>query len=452
MLYARHMVIPLQYIEFYGLSGFPVSLKTITTRVIALISLFAAVSTAYAAEDTIRGSTAATMPHPELAPMGIHHGSFIFLPGIVYSLDYTDNVFATESNKESGYISEIIPSISANSDWNRHALNFNASALKSVNHEFSSEDYTDWNVGADGLIDISHESNLSLGASTGVEHIARSAPDDTRGDEPTEIDRTSVFSRYSHTTGRVVSAININITRKEYQDVDAVRLGIPVTLDLSDRDRTESRLKFRIGYRYIASQQVFVSVESFDRDYDSRRDISGFDQSSTGFKYLLGSSFDYHGIILGEVAVGYRTQDYEQPYEDIHAPVVEASVRWNVTDLSTVNFNLGQLVQESIDLFFTGYTSTTASVGLDHELRHNLVLDLELVFTRNDYVGIDPADRTDDTYYVTAGSRYRMNRNLFFNVNYTHAERTSDLELGPAQSSRFDFSQNLISLQLQAQF
>ena len=446
------MVIPLQYIEFYGLSGFPVSLKTITIRVIALISLFAAVSTAYAAEDTIRGSTAATMPHPELAPMGVHHGSFIFLPGIAYSLNYTDNIFATESNTQSGFISEIIPSISANSDWNKHALNFSAFALRSINHEFSSEDYTDWNVQADGLIDISHKSSLSLGASTGVEHVARSAPDDTRGVEPTEFDRTSVFSRYSHTTGRVVSAINLNITRKDYQDVEAIRLGMPVTLDLSDRDRTESRLKFRIGYRYIASQQVFVSLESFGRDYDSTRTLSGFDQSSTGLKFLLGSSFDYHGIILGEVAVGYRTQDYEQPYEDINTPVVEAEVRWNVTDLSTVNFNLRQRVQESIDLFFSGYTSTTASIGLDHELRHNLVLDLALGLTRNDYVGIDPAERTDDTYYITAGSRYRINRNLFFNVNYTHAERTSDLKFGPAQSSRFDFSQNLISLQLQTQF
>jgi hypothetical protein len=150
------MVIQSHYIEFCGLAGFPVSLNTITTWAIILISLFTPFSAAYAAEDTIRGSTAATMPHPELAPMGIHHGGFILLPGIVYSLNYTDNVFATESNTQPGYISEIIPSISANSDWNKHALNFGASALKSKNHEFSSEDYTDWDVQADGIIDISH--------------------------------------------------------------------------------------------------------------------------------------------------------------------------------------------------------------------------------------------------------------------------------------------------------
>ncbi len=416
------------------------------------ISLFATASTAYAAEDTIRGSTAATMPHPELAPKGIRHGSFILFPDIIYSLDYTDNIFATESNTQSGFVSEIIPSIFANSDWNKHALNFSAFALKSTNHEFSSEDYTDWNVRADGVIDISRDSSLSLGASTGIEHVPRSAPDDTRGVEPTAYDKHSFFTRYSHRSGRLVGVIKLNLARREYRDVDAIRLGRPVTLDLSDRDRTETRLKLRIGYRHIANEQVFVSIEGIDRDYDSRRTFSGRDQSSTGVKFLLGSSFDYHGIILGEVAIGYRTHDYKQPSEDIHAPVAEASVRWNVTDLTTVNFNLEEQVQEALDLFFSGYSATTASIGLDHELRRNLVLDLTLGLTRNNYVGIEPADRNDKIFYLAAGSRYRINRHLFFNTRFTHEERKSNLEFGPAESSRFDFSQNLISFQLQAQF
>ena len=264
MLYARHMVTASHYNELYGLARFPFSLKTITTQVIIIISLFAPFCAANAAEDTIRGSTAATMPQPQLAPMGILHGGFILFPDVIYSLNYTDNVFATESNTQSGNISQLIPSISANSNWNKHALNFSAFALKSVNHEFSSENYTDWEVQTDGLIDISHKSNLSLGASTGVDHVPRGTPDDTRGVEPTEYDRTKVFSRYSHRTGRVVSAINLNIVRKEYQDVDAIRLGIPVTLDLSDRDRTKPNpvRSQALGFlfRYAEGKELFLML------------------------------------------------------------------------------------------------------------------------------------------------------------------------------------------------
>ena len=452
MLYARYMFAALQKYYRYQSTQLPVSLKTIATRTIILGSLYAVINTAYAAEDTIRGSSATTMPHPELVPLGIRLHSFILFPGIIYSLNYNDNVFATESNAESAYVSELNPSMSVNSDWNNHALNFSASALDSTNHEFSSEDYTDWDLEVDGTIDISRDSNLRLGVSTGLQHIARSAPDDERGTEPTAFDRTRFFTRYSHRTGRLVSVINLSAIRKEYHDVDAIRLGVPVTIDNSDRDRTEAQLKLRIGYRYVADEQFFVTLEGFDRDYDTTRNFSDRDQSSTGTEVTAGVSFDYHGIVLGEIALGRRTQDYEKPLRSIDEPIIKSSIRWNVTDLTTANFNLDYEVRESVDLFFSGYTSTTASLGLDHELRRNLVLNTSLGITQDDYVGIDPAERKDDTYYLVVGSTYRMNRNLFVNLEFTHLERKSDLKLGTAESSRFDFSQNLISFQLQAQF
>jgi len=452
MLYARHMFTPLQNSDRHLSVRLPVLLKTIATGAITLISLYAILNTAYATEDTARGSTATTIPHPELAPMGIRRGSFTLFPNLIYSLNFVDNVFATESNTESSYVSEIIPSISANSDWNNHALNFRATVIDSTNNKFSSEDYTDWNLEADGIIDISRDTLLSLGAATGLQHIARSAPDDARGVEPTEFDRTSFFTRYSHRSGRLVSAINLNLVRKEYQDVDAIRLGIPVTLDTSDRDRTESRLRLRTGFRYVGDEQVFFSLEGFDRNYDTTRNFSGLDQSSTGLEALVGASFDYHGIVLGEFAVGYRTQDYQQPLEDIHRPIIETSIRWNVTDLSTISFIVDHQVQESIDLVFSGYTSTSASVTLDHELRRNLLLDLSLQFTRNEYIGIDLADRNDDIYNIGAGFTYKMNRNLFFNSQFVHEERKSDFNTVLGDPERFDFNRNLISFQLQAQF
>ena len=431
---------------------FVILLKIMAAKATVAVLLYMTINLANAAEDTVRGSTAATMPHPELSPEGIRRGSFVFRPSIGYSLDFNDNVFATENNKESSYVTELAPTISASSDWNSHALNFTASSVVSQNHEFSSEDYTDWNLDAGGLLDISRNATLSAGAGIGREHIPRSAPDDERGTEPTEFDRTSFFTRYLHKTGRMVGVINLNILRKEYLDVDAIRLGVPVTIDNSDRDRTESRLRLRVGYRYVGDEQVFVSLEGFDRDYDTRRNISRLDQSSTGLETLAGFSFDYHGILLGEFAFGYRTQDYERPLEDIETPIVKANILWNLTDLTTASFVVDQKIQESIDRLFSGYTSTTTSVGLDHELRRNLLVNLSLNYVRDEYTGIGAADRDDETYYIEAGSRYRINRNLFFNARFIHEERKSDLNIAIDDTNRFDFDRNLISLQLQAQF
>ena len=409
-------------------------------------------NTANADYHTERGGSAATIPHPELEPRGLRRGGFIIMPQIFYWLRYNDNVFATENNTESSFVSELIPQISANSDWSNHALNFSFDALVSRNHDFSSENYEDWNLALDGIVDISRETRFASGVSLGREHIERSAPDDSRGTEPTAFDQSMLFARYTHSANRLVTVINLELVRKEYDDVDAIRLGVPVRLDNSDRDRTETGLRWRSGYRYLENEQVFFSLEAFDRDYDELRNFSDQDQSSTGLEFLAGASFDFGGILLGEFAVGYRSQDYEEPLEDIETPIVEASLLWNLTDLTSLDFILDHQVRESIDLVFSGYTTNSATLSLDHELRRNLLLNLSLRYAREEFVGIDPATRDDDVYSIAAGATYKVNRNFYLGARYAYLERKSDGNTAFGDSSQFDFAVNLISFRLRAQF
>ncbi|NNC78050.1 MAG: outer membrane beta-barrel protein, partial [Woeseiaceae bacterium] len=401
---------------------------------------------------TARGSSAASISHPELEPRGVRRGGYVIMPQILYWLRYTDNVFATENNTESSFVSEIIPQVTANSDWNNHALNFKFDAQISRNHEFSSEDYEDWNLAIDGVVDISRDTTFASGIGFGREHIERSAPDDANGTEPTAYDQGQLFARYTHGANRLVTQINLNLVRKEYDDVDAIRLGVPVRLDNSDQDRTESSLRWRGGYRYLENEQVFISLEAFDRDYDEPRNFSDQDQSSTGFEFLAGASFAYHGILLGEIAVGYRSQDYEEPLQDIETPLVEATLLWNLTDLTSLDIVVDHQVQESVDQVFSGYTSSSATVRLDHELRRNLLLNLSLRYARDEFVGIDPARRDDDVYSLAAGATYRINRNIYLGARYAYLERKSDTNTTFGDSSRFDFAANLISFRLRAQF
>jgi len=429
-----------------------VSLRCRPIQAIALVLLFAFINLAYAAEDTVRGSTAATMPHPELSPYGIQKGSFVFRPDATYSVSYDDNTFGTKTEKVSSYVSEFTPSLAVSSTWNNHALNFNASSSFGKNHEFSSEDYSDWSLGTDGKLDISSDIKLIAGVGFDHEHLDRTATDDSRGVEPTEFDRIRYFTSYRQKFGRIVGLVNLNVVEKEYDDVEAIRFGIPVTLDNSVRDRTEYTLSLRAGYQYVGNEQVFVSIKGFERDYDEVKAFSGLDNSSRGLETSVGASFDHHGFFLGEISVGYRSQDYKDPLPDIDTPIAEANVHWNITDLTTAKFGVDHSIRESIDQFFSGYTSTTTSLGLDHELQRNLLLNLSFQYTRDKYEGIDPADRDDKTYSFVAGSTYKMNRNLFFTANYNYVERKSDLNTTLIDSSRFDFRKNLISFQIQAQF
>ena len=317
MLYARRMARASDDSDYRELGIIPLLSKSVTLVAMLLASVAGLFCNTSLAETSARGSTASTIAHPELAPIGVQLDGYILRPDLLYSVNYTDNIFATESNTEDGFITQLIPSLAANSQWSRHALNFNAFVLRSRNIDFSSEDYTDWELAVDGLIDISQKSDLSLGASTGLEHVERSSPDDTRGTSPTEFDKHSFFTRYAYRTGRTRTSLRLNVVRKEYEDTNAIRFGVPVTLPTSDRDRYEYNLRLRVGYVYVADQQVFASLEKNVRDYDSRQTFSGFDRSSDGYKFLLGSTFDYHGILLGEVAAGYRSQDYNSPSQDL---------------------------------------------------------------------------------------------------------------------------------------
>ena len=431
---------------------FSPALNALLSLLIALTLVPGISNTLQAAEDTIRGSTATTMPHPELSPIGIHTGGFMLFPSLIYTGTFDDNVFATDSNKQSSYVSELSPRINANTDWNNHALNFSASSNIGKNHTFSSEDYVDWDLNADGKLNIRHDIKLFSGAGVGRDHVPRTAPNDVRGLEPTIFDKANFFTRYSQYFGRITSAINLNVIRKEYRDVPAIRLGIPVIIDNSDRDRTEYTLSLRGGYQYVGNEQVFFQLRGFQRDYDSIQKFTGFDRSSTGIEASIGTSFDYHGLLLGDFSVGYRSQNYQHPLPDINTPITKASIRWNITDLTTASFNLDRSIQETIDPFFSGFISTSTSLDLDHELKRNLLLNLSLLFIRQDYQGISPANRDDKTYNIITGSTYKVNRNLFLSVQYHYMERTGDANTSLTNSSSFNFIKNIVFFQLQTQY
>ena len=420
--------------------------------VIVLALIIATINTLQAAEDTIRGSTATTMPHPELSTLGIHTGGYILFPSFNYTGTFNDNVFATDSDKKSSYVSELSPTIDAYSNWNNHALNFTASSNIGNNHTFSSEDYVDWDLKTDGKLNIRHDIKLLAGAGVGRDHVPRSAPNDVRGLEPTIFDKANFFTRYSQYFGRIVSAINLNVIRKTYRDVAAIRLETPVTIDNNDRDRTEYTLSLRGGYQYVGDEQLFFQLKSIQRDYDEIQKFTGFDRSSTGLQASIGASFDYHGLLLGEFSVGYRSQKYQQPLPDINTPITKASIHWNITDLTTASFNLDRKIQETIDPFFSGYISTSSVLNLDHELKRNLLLNLSLQFIRQDYRGISPADRDDKTYDIITGTTYKINRNLFLSAQYHYIQRKSNANTTLIDSTRFDFIQNMIYFQLQTQY
>lgn len=404
-------------------------------------------SAALAADDLLRGETVMSRSRPEVDPIGVTAGDYLLLPRLNLAASYDDNILATENDHKSGLRSEISPELSLRSNWGAHALNLFANANIGRFADYSSEDYDDWEIAADGRLDIHHSIQLNAGASFGHDHVERTAPDDANGTEPTQYDRATAFARYTQAFGRYSLRLDADVKDKDFEDVPAIRLGLPVVINQDDRDRTEYTLGVRGGYEFLPDYEAYARLTGNQRDYDERQDFTGADRSSDGYEAVAGVALDLGGIVFGDVFAGYISQDYTAPFPDIDAPVFGTLMYWNPSGLTTFGVAVQRSINEATSAVFSGYTSTETALTVDHELRRDILLNGGIHYILDDYEGIGAADRDDTTWDVQLGMTYLANRYLQTTLQYHWIERESDESSGAAATFN-SFDKNLFIIQL----
>jgi len=130
-----------------------------------------------AVEASAQVETVKTRPRPELEPLGVRAGSFLFFPKVEVQEEYNSNIFATKNNTKDDFITSIAPELSIESDWNNHAVNFTAGgdfgfyANKSGSGPATSDqNYQDWNVSTDGRLDATRDIALFGGGGVAKLH------------------------------------------------------------------------------------------------------------------------------------------------------------------------------------------------------------------------------------------------------------------------------------------
>ncbi|MCP4008968.1 MAG: outer membrane beta-barrel protein, partial [Proteobacteria bacterium] len=131
------------------------------------------------------------------APLGIHMGSFYLFPKVEIGVGYDDNVYRLpDENAQatgsfaSGPTSDTAvtgkASITANSDWNRHALNGLASVDLGKYSEQSNEDFGNYAVGGSGRLDIKRGSYATAKIGFRHQNESRTSVDSREVDEFTD--------------------------------------------------------------------------------------------------------------------------------------------------------------------------------------------------------------------------------------------------------------------------
>lgn len=361
-------------------------------------------------------------PRPEYDPVGLRAGSFLVFPKVELDETYNDNIYATESNKVDDFITTIKPSVTVNSDWNNHALNATVFLNEGLYASHSDEDFTDYGIRGDGRIDIQRSAYLFGGGSAEHLHEDRGAENAVAAaTEPTEYDR------YAANVGGTYKPNRLGITAEgtwQQFDFDNDVNGAGVVINNQDRDRNMYRERLRVGYDIQPGYTAFVQGSLNQRDYDQVPDDNGFNRNSDGYRVDAGIEVRLTNVIDAEFFGGYFSQDYDDPaFSDVNAFDAGARVLWSVSPLATVKASLTRQVEETVQVNASSYIATVAQVGVDYELRRNILVGANVSFANNDYQGIS---RDDDVWRLNLNGKYLIKRNFYMGARVGYADRSSN--------------------------
>lgn len=378
---------------------------------------------------------------PDYDPLGLRTGSFLLFPSMNVQETYDSNVFVTETDRKSDFVTAVDPALQLRSDWNNNALNFSASGDIKRYATQVGENNSNFRTAVDGRLDIERGIYVTSGLSYALLHEDRGSPNTVVNEKsPTEYQLATANASYVHDTGRLALQLDGNVDDYSYNNaVTSTGVTIPET----DRNRIEYVAGPLLSYEIIPGYHATLRGRANYRQYASQFDASGFDRTSHGYEIDTGTAIRLGATINGELFVGYFTQEYDdRRLATASGPSFGGDLLWNVTQLLSIRSSLARTVEETTVAPASTYVQTAFNVSAERELRRNLLLDIGANYIVQDFQGIT---RTDQNYGGDIGLRYLLNRNLSAGIGANYSHRLSN-------AADLEYSRYMISANLRLQY
>jgi hypothetical protein len=147
-------------------------------------------------------------------------------------------------------------------------------------------------------------------------------------------------------------------------------------------------------------------------------------QNFNDFSVLAGLAYDVDGVIGFRLLAGYEERDFRsKAYKTIQAPIVEGSVTWAPTGLTTITGSAARYIEDSASEATVGYTETALKLSIDHELYRNVVLNAKAAAYLDDYAA---GGGSQSFYTVGAGVTWTLSRVVRLVADYTYSSRETN--------------------------
>jgi len=349
-------------------------------------------------------------------PVGLYVGNLKLTPYIEEDGGYASNPFgAANAAKGSALLTTEI-GVGLQSNWSRNELTGQA---KLGYNEYFQTPGASAPYGS-GQVDYRYDASRDLSFDTEGRFNVASETNSQLGLGGAASDTLTMVSTYGATAGLINKFGDLSIGLHGTVDRVQYQGG---TLDTDDY--TDYGLKLRAGYRLSEALQPFAEIDGDVRDYDSTVDAYGYDRASDGLGGKAGVTLNLSEMLKGEASLGYGVRDYRDPkLPNVGAPLVDASLIWSVTPLTTITLKTATLLQDAVVPGASADINRAYTINIDHALTERVKLGLNAGISTDDYIGDNQHDRT---YTLGATAEYHLSRDVVLKASAQHLQLVSNL-------------------------
>lgn len=365
------------------------------------------------------------------APTGLTMGAFLLKPSLETDFGYSDNPGQQPGKTKGSTFVTVSPALEFTSDWARHELR--GSIQGSYTDYFAVDDKQPrLNALIDGRLDVQRDTalNAELRLNLDTERIGSDGVSANATKRPltvaygTTLGVTQQFGDFS-------LRLSGSADRNTYEDSGS-----------GNRDYNTFGSALRASYEVSPAVKPFVEISGDRRIHDETVSITGERRDSDGLTGRAGVALDFNGTLTGEGSVGYGRRRYDDPtLRALDGLLVDASLVWTPTALTTVTLKAASDLAESTMLGASGALTRSAGITVAHSLRRNLTATAGASINVAQYQGIS---LTEKTYDATFGLEYKLSRSVSVKASYAY-ERLASTNAGA------DYTSNTIFVGLRLQ-
>jgi hypothetical protein len=354
------------------------------------------------------------------APAGVRVGTFVLRATLDVSEGYADNPSNAPGGSPGSWFTVIAPNVAFRSDWARHEVQGEIKGSYTAYSNASGLNRPDGAAVLRGRIDVTSTTRIELEGNARLWTEYPGSPDAIS----TAVKLPLVYS-VGGTAGVVqrLGRLELGVWGgAEHSTFQSALLDTGAVFDLSFRDFTVYSTRVRAGYD-MDGFKPFVEGVVDRRAYDQAVDPFGLQRSSDGYVLRAGIAFERKDL-TGEISAGYTRRTYDDPtLPDIAGPIVDSTLVWKASALTTLTLGATSAVEETILAGASGRFRHEGRIILDHAFRRWLIGSVNFSYAHEDYVG---AGRVDKRMRAGASLTYYLTRTVAVRGEFRREWLTSD--------------------------